>query len=409
MPKPGRHQSNVHTDSDDISGDPAVLLALLLPEVSMPSQDDAGVNLAAGYGGNGELVLALPDTGLLNTDDVITPLANAVSTNGVMGYVGGAIPQTAMPALDLQYESADSTTDTGVSTGTTSALTSSIPGSVVSVDHESLNAGYASPQGRAGVSILLPENHAAFSVSLPAVPSNLPSSQQSMPLLAVAAAVSSTDPSRGHVDNSVGDDFLSTTNQTPTKPVEASLLRALYKSTRAQGVASTPQLSAALNSLAPLANGAHQTAAAQITEQKNQQPITAQLAASIDSQRTLQQVLGERLQMQIDNQMQKATIRLDPPDLGKLDISLHYTAGKLQVQIHAAQQDVWRVLSQAVPELRAMLSETNQLQVNVQVSQQGGKSRERDRQQEEDEPISTNDGLIVNSPERDDRSVITRV
>lgn len=79
--------------------------------------------------------------------------------------------------------------------------------------------------------------------------------------------------------------------------------------------------------------------------------------------------LGERLKLQIDNHVQHASIKLYPAEMGKIDISLHFEAGKLSVQINAGQQDVYRALQQTSNELRQNLLQHN-VQVEVQVSSQ---------------------------------------
>ncbi|QKJ85648.1 Flagellar hook-length control protein [Paramixta manurensis] len=114
-------------------------------------------------------------------------------------------------------------------------------------------------------------------------------------------------------------------------------------------------------------------------------PLAFDTTNDVDLQREkLRQVLGERLQLQIDQRTQHATIRLDPPDLGKIDISLHFDANKLQVQIQAGQPDVVRALQQASQELRQALTEQNTLQVQVNISSQqqgtGQQSHESARQ-----------------------------
>lgn len=82
----------------------------------------------------------------------------------------------------------------------------------------------------------------------------------------------------------------------------------------------------------------------------------------------LRAVLGERLQVQADSRVQHATIRLDPPDMGKIDISIHFEGGKLQVNINANQGEVYRALQQSSAELRQTLVGQNSAEVNVQVS-----------------------------------------
>lgn len=99
----------------------------------------------------------------------------------------------------------------------------------------------------------------------------------------------------------------------------------------------------------------------------------------------LQSALGERLQMQFKEQTQHATIRLDPPTLGKIDISLQIENGRIQVHINASQGEVYRALSQISNELRQSLTEQNFIQVNVQVSSQSGQ-QQREHQQETGDP-----------------------
>lgn len=89
----------------------------------------------------------------------------------------------------------------------------------------------------------------------------------------------------------------------------------------------------------------------------------------------LHAALGERLQVQVKNQIQHATIRLDPPDMGKIDISLHIESGRMQVHINASQGEVYRALQQVSNDLRQSLTEQNFVQVNVQVSSQSGQQQ----------------------------------
>jgi flagellar hook-length control protein FliK len=86
----------------------------------------------------------------------------------------------------------------------------------------------------------------------------------------------------------------------------------------------------------------------------------------------LQRALGERLQVQVKQQIQHATIRLDPPDMGKIDISMQVDNGRVQVQINASHAEVYRALQQTSNDLRQSLTEQHFVQVNVQVSSQSG-------------------------------------
>ena len=87
----------------------------------------------------------------------------------------------------------------------------------------------------------------------------------------------------------------------------------------------------------------------------------------------LQQALGERLSVQVNNHIQHATIRLDPPEMGRIEIAIQVEAGKIQVQITAGQNDVYRALQQVSNELRQALTEQHYVEADVQIfSQQPG-------------------------------------
>ncbi|MBB1198967.1 flagellar hook-length control protein FliK [Enterobacteriaceae bacterium 89] len=100
-------------------------------------------------------------------------------------------------------------------------------------------------------------------------------------------------------------------------------------------------------------------------------PVQVDLEDSRWSQQ-LQSALGDRLQVQVKNQIQHATIRLDPPEMGKIDIALQVDNGRVQVQINASHAEVYRALQQTSNDLRQSLTEQNFIQVNVQVSSQSG-------------------------------------
>jgi len=91
----------------------------------------------------------------------------------------------------------------------------------------------------------------------------------------------------------------------------------------------------------------------------------------------LQSALGDRLQIQVKNHIQHATIRLDPPDMGKIDIALQVDNGRVQVQINASHAEVYRALQQTSNDLRQSLTEQNFVQVNVQVSSQSGQQQSK--------------------------------
>lgn len=101
--------------------------------------------------------------------------------------------------------------------------------------------------------------------------------------------------------------------------------------------------------------------------------------------------LRESVDLQVQQRMQSATIRLDPPELGSMEILLKHEAGHLTVHINAAQVDVARLLQQLSERLRQELIEQDFAQVSVEVSSDGEseqqQSKQRRRQVLGEEPV----------------------
>lgn len=100
--------------------------------------------------------------------------------------------------------------------------------------------------------------------------------------------------------------------------------------------------------------------------------------------------LRDNVELQLNQRVQNATIRLDPPELGALEILVRHEAGQLNVQISASNGDVARLLQNTSERLRQELVGQNFLQVNVQVSadSQSGQQGQQQRQRFAEEPIA---------------------
>jgi hypothetical protein len=81
----------------------------------------------------------------------------------------------------------------------------------------------------------------------------------------------------------------------------------------------------------------------------------------------LASVLGDRLNMQINQNVKEATIRLDPPEMGRLDLSVKMDGDKISVTIGSNNPQIREMLSQHMERLRFDLAQQNG-QVDVQVS-----------------------------------------
>lgn len=80
--------------------------------------------------------------------------------------------------------------------------------------------------------------------------------------------------------------------------------------------------------------------------------------------------LGSRLQMMVGQNVQTAEIRLDPPELGALDIKIKITNDVASVNITSAHAQVRDALETAVPRLREMFAESGVSLGDVNVRQE---------------------------------------
>lgn len=116
--------------------------------------------------------------------------------------------------------------------------------------------------------------------------------------------------------------------------------------------------------------------------------------------------LRENVDLQIQQKIQSATIRLDPPELGSLEILLSHESGRLNVQLSAANADVARLLQQTSDRLRQELVGQHFVQVNVQVGADGGgqQGQQRQRAAPTDEPSPLAARPQEPAPEQDRKS-----
>jgi flagellar hook-length control protein FliK len=84
---------------------------------------------------------------------------------------------------------------------------------------------------------------------------------------------------------------------------------------------------------------------------------------------SLQEALGERLNIQLTKNAEQAVIRLEPPMLGRVEISIRHIAGSLEVNITATHSEVLRQLNSVSDNLRSDLAGRQYTDVSVNVSQ----------------------------------------
>ncbi|MFG0885371.1 flagellar hook-length control protein FliK [Vibrio sp. CJQ_6] len=94
------------------------------------------------------------------------------------------------------------------------------------------------------------------------------------------------------------------------------------------------------------------------------------------------QVLHDRVTLQAQQHLQEAKIRLDPPDLGKLDLVVRVEGDRLSVQINANAAATREALMQVSDRLRAELQSQNFVHVDVNVGTDQGGQRQSSSQDE---------------------------
>lgn len=94
----------------------------------------------------------------------------------------------------------------------------------------------------------------------------------------------------------------------------------------------------------------------------------------------LMHALRDNVHVQLQQRIQNATIRLDPPELGSLEIFLSHESGRLTVQISASQADVARLLQNTSDRLRQDLAGPQFTEVSVQTSSDNQAGQQRSRQ-----------------------------
>ncbi|USD38631.1 flagellar hook-length control protein FliK [Ferrimonas sp. SCSIO 43195] len=82
--------------------------------------------------------------------------------------------------------------------------------------------------------------------------------------------------------------------------------------------------------------------------------------------------LRERMMMMINSRTSQAEIRLDPPELGALQVKIQMNGDQAQVQMHAAQAQTREMVEQALPRLREMLAQQGITLADTHISHGSG-------------------------------------
>ncbi|MGR5066242.1 flagellar hook-length control protein FliK [Photobacterium sp. DNB22_13_2] len=103
-------------------------------------------------------------------------------------------------------------------------------------------------------------------------------------------------------------------------------------------------------------HAAHRTAAAGILTAEGEKPGAAQPPLQLSKEQAGEQ-LADRVQVMMSKNLKHVDIRLDPPELGKLQIKLSMNNDQASVQITVANQQSRDLVEQAMPRLRELLQQ----------------------------------------------------
>jgi len=119
--------------------------------------------------------------------------------------------------------------------------------------------------------------------------------------------------------------------------------------------------------------GAHRTQAT--VSQWGPVPVTSAAPFAQQAQEMLSP-LREQIRFQVDQQIKQAELRLDPPELGKVELSIRLDGDRLHIQMHAANASVRDSLLIGLERLRAELAMDHGGQIDVDINQ--GKQEQRE-------------------------------
>ncbi|MEZ9821544.1 flagellar hook-length control protein FliK [Shewanella sp. 10N.286.45.A1] len=101
-------------------------------------------------------------------------------------------------------------------------------------------------------------------------------------------------------------------------------------------------------------------------------PVSVSQAAPMMQQaQEMLSPLREQLRFQIDQQIKQAELRLDPPELGKVELNIRLDGDRLHIQMHAANPAVRDALLMGLDRLRNELAMDHGGQIDVDINQEG--------------------------------------
>lgn len=111
--------------------------------------------------------------------------------------------------------------------------------------------------------------------------------------------------------------------------------------------------------------------------------------------------LASRIQLMLGKNLKHVDIRLDPPELGKLEIKLSIHDNKTHIQINVLNHQTKELLDNTMPRLREMLAqqgvELGQTEINHGSEQQGNNSFSQQSEDNKDSGLQGRDGVNLSN------------
>lgn len=158
---------------------------------------------------------------------------------------------------------------------------------------------------------------------------------------------------------------------------------------------------AALTQLIDASTTVHTAENKQPTMQWGPLPLTPS-ASMAQHAKELLTPLREQLRFQLDQHIQKADIRLDPPELGKVELNIRLDGDRLHIQMHAANNHVREALQSGLDRLRAELSMDHGGDIQLDVAQQQDKQQQQ-QHAEQQHSIKTAVAPVIHTEQGDSR------
>ncbi|WP_164963666.1 flagellar hook-length control protein FliK [Rubrivivax sp. JA1026] len=173
----------------------------------------------------------------------------------------------------------------------------------------------------------------------------------------------------------------------PATPAEVAVPAAQTEAQVPEAVRAVPAALAAelapADDLAPAASAAAELPPSVRTPPAADAAPALKLPAARDAwNQPLVQALGDRLRLQLGQGVEQATIRLDPPELGSIEIVVRREAGVVHVQLSASHPDVQRQLQQLGEPLRQELAQRQGAEASVEVARHGADADGRGRREQ---------------------------